>query len=201
MNLHLTTVSTSILKDLNTLYNCYLNERDDHLQYVDGQCIYSILISIYTSLYEVPLEQLNKVYVKKSPIEGLGVFSKENIRKGEIVTIYPSDIVRIHNKGNKYYEFCSDRPTIFYEKYAYKTAQCIISGDATHIKDMNLVGHIVNDGCYYDPKINNEYHTKNNNCIYYPYRMFVLIVASKDIKKGEELLVSYGIDYWKNIHL
>lgn len=198
MQLHLNANTKSLLNDLDTLYNYYLSIKDEYVQVLDGQSIDSILITTCTSLYEVPLEPINKVYVKPSTIEGLGVFAKHNIKKGEIVTLYPSDIVRIKsNKDNLYYEFTSERDVTFKEKYAYQTSYCIIAGDNTCLDNMNLVGHIVNDSCI---KVAKEYDTKNNNCIYYPYHMFVLIVALKNISKDEELLVSYGLDYWKIIN-
>lgn len=195
MKLCLNNASKSLLNDLDTLYNYYLSIKDEYSQVIDGKCIDFILVETCTSLYEVPFTPLNKVYIKKSNIEGLGVFAKHNIKYGEILTLYPSDIVRIQSKNNLYYEFTSGRNVGFKEKYAYQTNYCIIAGDSTCIDDMNLVGHIVNDSCanciHYD--------TNNNNCIYYPYHMFVLIVASKNINKDEELLVSYGVDYWKII--
>ena len=202
LNMQVAADTKSLLNDLDTLYNYYLSIKNDHMQMINGQSIDSILITTYTSLHEVPLVQLNKVYVKQSNIEGLGVFAKNDIQCGEIVTIYPSDIVRLPNGNNLYYEFTSDRNVTFHEKYAYKTEYAIIAGDNTCIDDMNLVGHIVNDGCCTDgtQKSNNEYHTNNNNCIYYPYHMFILIVAYKNISKDEELLVSYGLDYWKIIN-
>lgn len=196
MQLNLTTASKSLLNDLDTLYNYYLGVKDEHMQVIDGYTIDSILITTCTSLHEVPFSQLDKVFVAKSNIEGLGVFAKENISMGEILTMYPSDIVRIPLSDNLYYEFTSDRDVSFKEKYAYQTNYCIIAGDNTCLTDMNLVGHIVNDNC---ADIIN-YDSSNNNCIYYSYHMFVLIVASKNIKKDEELLVSYGVDYWKIIN-
>jgi SET domain-containing protein len=195
MKLCLTSACKSLLADLDILYNYYLNVKDEYIQVVDGKSIDIILVETCTYLHEVPFTSLNKVYIKKSNIEGLGVFAKHNIKCGEILTLYPSDIVRVPNKGNLYYEFTSERNLVFKEKYAYQTDYCIIAGDSTCIDDMNLVGHIVNDSCANSC----HYDTSNNNCIYYPYHMFVFIVASKNINKDEELLVSYGVDYWKII--
>lgn len=177
--------------DLDTLYQYYLTNREEHLEYVSNITIDHILIGLYLSLNEVPLPQLNKVYVNKSNIEGLGVFAACNINKGEIVSMYPSDVVRIYN-GNKYCEFKSDRCNKVDLKHAYKVSKnTVIFGDPTLLDNMNLVGNMINDCINTDFKPNVEY---------YPYNIFVLIVACHDIKKDEELLVSYGVDYWATIH-
>lgn len=197
MELKLNNTSKSLLDDLDAINRYYISIKDEYIQMIDGKSIDSILVTTCTSLCDVPFAKLDCVYVAPSNIEGFGVFAKRNLKRGEIVTIYPSDIVRLPGKDNLYYEFSSERKCIFDEKYAYQTNYCIIAGDLSNIDDMNLVGHIVNDGTICTK---NNYNTKNNNCIYYPYHMFVLIVVDKDIKKGEELLVSYGIDYWKIIN-
>lgn len=175
--------SKALLSDLDTLYDYYIENKDVEL---DAE-IDHLLIAMLVSFHQVPLCHLNKVYIDKSNIEGFGVFAKEYIKKGEIVSMYPSDVVRIYHQ-NEYYEKCSDRTTnLNLSKYAYKTEQCVILGDSEFISDMNLVGHMINDGCH------------EQNCVYYPYHIFILIVASKDINKDEELLVSYGVDYWTTI--
>lgn len=200
--LQLDTKSKLLLNDLDILNDYYLSIKDEYMQVIDGKSIDSILVTTCTSLCDVPFAKLNNVYVKQSNIEGLGVFASRDLTCGEIATIYPSDIVRLPAKNNLYYEFTSNNNTTFHEKYAYQTNYCIIAGDLSCIDDMNLVGHIVNDGCCTDgtEESNDNYNTNNNNCIYYPYHMFVLIVTTKNIKKDEELLVSYGLDYWKTIH-
>lgn len=191
IKLLLNDVTKELLKDLDILYKYYIDNKEEHLELVDGIVIDHILMATYLCFYEVPIPQLNKVYVDQSNIEGLGVFAKENIKKGEIVTIYPSDAVRI-DKGNEYYQMLSDRTLQISETCAYKTNYAIILGDRTLIKDTNLVGHIVNDHTDYKKSL-------EQNCIYYPYHMFILIVVIEDIKKDDELLVSYGVDYWNVI--
>ena len=192
IKLLLNEVTKELLKDLDILYKYYIDNNEEHLELVDGIVIDHILMATYLCFYKVPIPLINKVYVSKSNIEGLGVFAKENIKKGEIVTIYPSDAVRI-DKGNEYYQMLSDRTLQISETCAYKTDYGIILGDRDLINDTNLVGHIVNDYTNYKESL-------EQNCIYYPYHMFILIVAAIDIKKDNELLVSYGVDYWNVIH-
>ena len=199
----LDSITTEFIKDLDVLYDFYVKNKDEHIEVINYKNkkinIDHILISLHLSLYEVPLPQLNKVYVAKSNIEGLGVFAKTNIKKGEVVSMYPSDIVRIY-QGNHYFEFKSDRSVKVNLKHAYKTDDCVIFGDA-FIDDMNLVGNMINDAAQTDGSNEKYYHESylKQNVKYYPYKIFVLIVACQDIKKDEELLVSYGIEYWKVI--
>lgn len=202
MTLILNEDSKELLKDLDTLYDYYLKHKDEHIEY--GEVVIDhILIGLYLSLYEVPLPDLNKVYIGKSKIEGLGVFASKNIKKGEIVSMYPSDVVRIYH-GDHYCEFKSDQCQVVDDRHAYKTNECVIFGDPTLLDNMNLVGNMINDHAQTDGSEEQNilyYHESylKQNVKYHPYHIFVLIVACKDIMKDEELLVSYGVDYWKVI--
>lgn len=206
MDLVLNDKSKELLENLDSLYQFYETNKDEHMEMIDNMKIDHILIATQLSLSDAPLPPLDKVYIKKSNIEGLGVFAKEDLKKGEIVSLYPSDIVRLHF-GQFYHQAFNDVKEINENnRYAYKINDyCTIMGDPTLIDDMNLVGHIVNDFCKTDgtKEQNNIYDKKAHyyrNCMYYPYHIFVLIVTTKDIKKDEELLVMYGIDYWTVIH-
>jgi len=206
MDLTLNDKSRELLENLDTLYQFYQFNKLNHLEIVKLENkkieIDHILIATHLSLSDAPLPFLNKVYIKKSKVDGLGVFAKEDLKKGEIVSMYPSDIVRIYH-GKQYYEqynvYCNDY------RYAYKTELCTIMGVPSLIDNTNLVGHIVNDYCKTDGSetqnyIYNHLTHENRNCKYYPYHIFILIVTTKDIKKGDELFVPYGIDYWSIIN-
>jgi hypothetical protein len=203
MDLVLTETSKELLENLDVLYEFYETNKDEHIEIIDNKTIDHILIATQLSLSDAPLPQLDKVYIKKSNVEGLGVFAKEDLKKGEIVSLYPSDIVRLHF-GQFYNQECNEYVKDIDEnnRYAYKINDyCTIMGDPTLIHDMNLVGHIVNDSCKTDgTKEQNYIYDKKahhyRNCMYYPYHIFVLIVTTKEVKKDEELLVMYGIDYW-----
>ena len=197
--LTLNDTSKELLANLDSLNTFYIENKDEHLEKHDNFYIDHILIATYLSLCEAPLPQLNKVYIKKSNIEGLGVFALDYIKKGEIVSLYPSDIVRLYH-GKEYYQVCADYAKVEVNpKYAYKINDyCTIIADS-QCHDMNLAGHIINDSVKLESDQYQLYHDlsqEKRNCLYYPYHLFILIVASKDIHKDEELLVSYGVPYW-----
>jgi SET domain-containing protein len=208
MDLILTETSKELIDGLDTMYHFYKEHKSEHLEITPIITIDHILIATLLSLSEAPLPELNKVYLDKSKIDGLGVFAKENLIKGEIISMYPSDIVRLHQQ-NHYYEARSDQVkdnNDINERYAYKLNDyCSIMGDQNLINNTNLVGHFINDGSQTDGSYqhNQEYNIKTHqtrNCKYYPYRLFVLIVTTKNVEKDEELLVPYGIDYWSIIN-
>lgn len=205
------------IKGLDDIYNFYIeNKFEDVIKYDDKKIpIDHILIATWIALHEAPLPQLNKNFIAKSKIEGLGAFAKRNIKKGEIVSMYPSEIVQLHCSG-KSYPTCSDRVM---EKYnlsdennmdeyinnnrnIYKMNENYsIAGDH-FISDTNFTGHLLNDACDGTKENDDMYNImsfRHQNCIYYPYKIFILIVACKNINKNEELLVSYQTDYWKAI--
>lgn len=213
-------LDVKFVKCLDDIYNFYIeNKFNDVIKYDDKKIpIDHILIATWIALYEAPLPQLNKIFIAKSKIEGLGAFAKRNIKKGEIVSMYPSEIVQLHSDG-KSYPTCSDRVMEKYNledennmddyinnnRHIYKINENYsIAGDPYFISDTNFTGHILNDSCKSDgtKKGDDMYNINSNmnqNCIYYPYKIFILIVACKDINMNEELLVSYQNDYWKAI--
>lgn len=188
------------LKCLDNIYEFYLSNKDENK--VDN-----MLISCLLSLHEADLPKLNKIYIKNSNIQGLGVFALKNIKKGDIISLYPSELV-IYHDNDKIYPIGTERVIKKYNLnknmddymknnvYIYNINENYsIVGDPYYIKDTNHVGHILNDGCNDD-----ENYKLNSNCIYYRYKIFILIVANRDINMNEELLVSYLQNYWEMIN-
>lgn len=54
-----------------------------------------IHVNLVDKMLDIPIP-LNKVKVKESSIHGRGVFAKQKINKGELITIYPAHYVSIH---------------------------------------------------------------------------------------------------------
>lgn len=197
------------IEGLNDIYNFY--QENKFVDTIEKIPIDHILIATWIALHEAPLPQLNKIFIAKSKIEGLGAFAKRNIIKGEIVSMYPSEVVLCGG-----YPTCSDRIMEKYNlnddsnmneyinnnRYHFKMDNYSIAGDSYFINDTNFAGHVLNDAIKCDgtkDSIEKYKKCELQNCIYYPYKIFILIVACKDIKAGEELLVSYQTDYWKAI--
>jgi len=116
------------------------------------------------------------------PDSGKGLFTKTAIKKGEIVIEYTGEIVtwKTCQKRNEeqegfggYYFFISEK-------------RCI---DAQY--DLKALARYANDAAGFSriPGI-------RNNCRYEVIKNKAYIVASRNIKPGEEIFVAYGRDYW-----
>ncbi len=171
--------------------------------------------------------QLDKVYIKPSKIHGLGAFAKRDIRKGELITFYPGDILEFtpnkdrHLPKHLLINYSSERFQDTYGKtldnriskrnndYALKVDDYFtIISEPSFDTDSNYMGHLINDGaCLSSSNINNEQAIElyvkisfmKANCRYYMLKegLHMAMVATRDIKKDEELLAMYGVDYWK----
>ncbi len=164
----------------------------------------------------------NKIYIKKSNVHGLGVFAKEQIKKGTIITLYPPHYVVLYPNGrskkneqvikgliksdividnNLEYE------CVLHNQYHFDIDESYsICGDRQIINDMNFVGHMLNDGAGYPFK--NDYNKKdfnlynelsiekNNSKFDIIDNIYVVIITTKDINIDDEILTAYGYSYW-----
>lgn len=160
------------------------------------------------SLTENPLPYNNDdIEVKQSTIHGNGVFAKRDIPKDNMVTIYPTQYI-YENIGNlKHERFANAEHFDYDHRYAIKTTHYHVIGDPTRLENMMLVGHILNDSaCNFDKGNYAVQHVKNivgryilssdNNCAFKEIHDIIYLKAIKDIKKDDELFVSYGPGYW-----
>lgn len=198
-------------------YTSYLQiakEAKSGKEYNVDKCKMLILSSFYDF-------SLDNVYVKKSKVHGRGVFAKKDIVKGSLITFYPGDIVlfypnndllKINDKvvfsilaSKRFEPFSNPSANFGDDEYFFmmdNKAYAII-GSPRFDKDPNYLGHLINDGVY-NPWSKSVYSYerdayKTDNCDFYYIinNLHVGIMATKDINKGEELFLSYGIDYWK----
>jgi hypothetical protein len=162
---------------------------------------------------------LDNVEIRKSKIHGNGVFAKKDIEESDLITFYPVDILQLYigndestlRFSNKYIDSNrSDSYNIFNNLKSYKfncNNRNAIIGDPRFIDNANYLGHMINDSMNHNKskKSRNLYKNssqKKSNCNFHnmtPYELFVPIIANKNIKKDEELFVSYGVQYWDNI--
>lgn len=154
---------------------------------------------------KVPL-QMNNVKIDKSGIHGLGVFSIREIHKGDLVTLYPGDIVTLFKDGNI---FCYINHRIIKQYGTKINLEEMINEcrdyQTNGLNDWAMYGHpkFIDDPSYLGHMINDNKDIESINC-----KLVVLadmncnifissIQATKDIKIGEELFVSYGNSYWE----
>ncbi len=123
--------------------------------------------------------------VKKSKIPGAGkgLYTKVNFKKGERIIEYIGEIIteaqldkRAENDIFGYAFFVSKRKCI--DAYYRPEALARYANDAkglTRVKGLK------------------------NNCCYSIWKNRGWIEAERDIKAGEEIFVSYGAEYWRDI--
>lgn len=179
--------------------------------------------SLLSSIF--PLN-LDSVEVKASSVHGKGVFATKPIKTGEIITFYPGDsanyipdgnedktdhlvICHLSNRVKKLTDCENTEETAsnFYNKhweYNCKVSDYYsITGHPELDKDPNYVGHLINDRYVCDfkritPSIYLELSAKRTNAIFKNLKnnTHVSVVARRDIAVGEEIFVTYGIEYW-----
>ncbi len=165
---------------------------------------------------------LNSVIAKPSKIHGTGVFVKKNILTDELITFYPADFVEYSPDKNRHiskHRVGVSRSARFEKSFGsianikardndyacYINPKYTIIGEKTFDNDPNYLGHLINDGAKSDSseKSNRIYSTISSlkaNCKYYNLKggLHVAIIATRHIKEGEELFVTYGIPYWRS---
>lgn len=123
------------------------------------------------------LQPPKKIYVKHSPISGLGVFAKEKILKAEVIEECP--ILSLPNKPGE------SSPLFIDYRFNFP------SGSGSNWKEQVIsLGY----GSLYN-------HSNENNAIWYSdnsKRTFIF-EAVRDIEAGEEIFTYYGPDtYWSD---
>ncbi len=124
-----------------------------------------------------------EVKTSKLPNSGKGLFTKRDIKKGERIVEYLGEVIT--------------------EKELDKRAENDIYGYAFYISSKKCVD------AYYTPKELARYANDaagigrvkgiRNNSIYEIWKNRGWIKATRNIKAGEEIFVSYGAGYWKDI--
>ena len=114
------------------------------------------------------------VIVKKSDIQGLGVFAKEDILKGTKIADYYGKEMKWKTFKNKYGEY----KTNSLHTYPMRRIWKILVAKEEPYKSKNLTNYI------------NEKRGKSNSEL-----KLRALYSKKNIKKGQELLLDYPKDY------
>lgn len=114
------------------------------------------------------------VYIKKSDIDGLGVFANKDIEKGTKISDYYGKEMKWKTFKNKYGEYKLNSLHTYPMRRIWK----IIVAKEEPYKTENLTNYI------------NEIKGKSNCEL-----KLRALYAKKDIKKGTELLLDYPLDY------
>ena len=128
---------------------------------------------------KLPSVKNNLVTIKKSKIEGLGVFALADIPKGTKISDYYGKEMTLKNFKQKYGEYKNNS----LNTYRMKRINRIIVAKIEPYKSRNLTNYI------------NE--SKTPNCILKKRALYAL----NNIKKGEELTLLYPENYNRNYTL
>ncbi|XP_051972221.1 N-lysine methyltransferase KMT5A-A [Xyrauchen texanus] len=122
----------------------------------------------------------NGMMVRYIEGKGRGVFATQKFQKGQYVVEYHGDLLQITDAKKREALYAQDPTTgcyMYYFQYLTKT-YCV---DAT--KESDRLGRLIN-------------HSKNGNCQTKLHDIngipHLILVASRDIQEGEELLYDYG---------
>jgi len=162
------------------------------------------------------------IKVGKSNVHGNGVFATEDISKDTVITFFPIHCLIDKSDSNPAGEVPSYYATknvfdvnteenIFEINLSYKmdiSNEYCAFGDPNKTSDPELLGHIINDSTSFKTNKSDAKSIKNEVCryilssnnnsvmtIYDEYGLFY-VKATKDIKKGDEILMSYSMKYW-----
>mmetsp|Transcript_5485 Transcript_5485/g.8047 ORF Transcript_5485/g.8047 Transcript_5485/m.8047 type:complete len:260 (-) Transcript_5485:376-1155(-) len=158
--------------------------------------------------YSLPTLSRTRIGSSEIPNAGRGLFASVDCQQGDLLTCYPGDILVHHATGlrnvpDELLEDGDDRLRSLLE------SNCIgvneeygILGLPNLDQDMAYVGHFANDGAR--PPRNEEdlerYSIESEhiaNAQHMPLEnLHVVTVALRDIQKDEEILVSYGPEFW-----
>mgnify|MGYP006138463047 CR=1 FL=1 len=157
-------------------------------------------------------EGLSKVRVAPSSIHGNGVFAEHRINAGDLITVYPCDVLAIDNPGGGMRLYRSNGDAILRAEaavlYAYlckvEGTKLAVAGDPdTH--SPAACAHIINDGAFLEKadfsleeaKAYMEESYVKQNCHFVSLADCCMVaVATKPIKKDEEVFAGYGAEFW-----
>lgn len=172
---------------------------------------------------DIPNILLNLCYVAKSKIQGKGVFANCDIAKNSLITLMPNHIMIFNNiywyhpiyyNNVPYNSFLHDDKEKLFETYSIECYNSEICGDPNYDNNSAYLGHLINDGIGPFHKLNKHDKKKLNqqvekiysednlalktNVEFICWKHFpgIYVKSTKNIKKNEELLISYGKGYW-----
>ena len=155
---------------------------------------------------------------------GRGLFATRRMRRGDVATVYPCDLMRVTDPdgsavllGGRLVPENERWKLSRYMQFLRRDADGTtheICGDPSKPFDAGACGHLANDPHPDPTKLGVpgdseafgrgmvEYVLRiqgSANCAMRPHRgVCVLLVATRDVEAGEELLVPYGYEYWSS---
>ena len=177
-----------------------------------------ILLEIYERMHSIGLPFENCIDVKESIIHRNGVFAKTDIEPNMVIGMYPCHGI-LTDDGLSY---CSKKNIDIIK--SFDTSGCKISDykikipntnkyifGIPHIQADGFIGHLINDSYKHISELKNidnsndygkkmiKYILNSNiydNCVLVSTPNYVYVKTKKYIHRNEEILASYGFNYW-----
>merc|ERR1712129_250017 len=152
-----------------------------------------------------------------------GLFATRRISPEDIVTLYPGDALRYYpvtetgvSPTRSGVKFADHVPSSMrnaeavlgkYRPYAYDIDGYYAAVGLPELsQNPAYQGHMCNDGATLQPggalsKYTSDSTANNNASLECLLDGLVVVIASRVIEEGEEVLVSYGAEYWMTLHL
>lgn len=168
--------------------------------------------------------QMNNAHLRKSNKHNLGVFASTDLKQGDIITIYPADyLVETVNKQNNDYNLLVSKEfyqlkfdnlefnkenlvkmysDTLYDYFIHLEPNIQISSIPDLATSNTYLGHMINDATDIIPTsldMEHQYYNSsqtNANCCFKNYNNVLFVIAINDISKDDEILATYGINYW-----
>lgn len=155
----------------------------EHNEELLNNIIFSKFIDTY-QFYQKCITFKKTVELRPSPIHGLGLFAKEDIKKDTYITFYPVHVLYYNNN----YINLTDKDISYEEIADYCVGQNPYSFKfyaSPKLLEENNYGHMIN-------------HSYNNNALLYGWPKCI-IKTNVDISKDTEITINYTEKYW-NTH-
>mmetsp|Transcript_23155 Transcript_23155/g.35118 ORF Transcript_23155/g.35118 Transcript_23155/m.35118 type:complete len:260 (-) Transcript_23155:306-1085(-) len=193
------TLPQETLSSLSQTLENYCNEEEEDPSIARMSLLYKRL----------PNLSLNRTFIGPSKIAGRGLFARFNCKKGDLLTCYPGDALVISPDDEEEWVILwgdhVNETREIEELLGYIIHACDdfgVLGSPSLDQDPAYFGHFANDGAsmplteaslgVYVIDSNekaNAMHESLDDC-------HMVTIATRDIAAGEEILVTYGPDYW-----
>lgn len=196
---------TELIRQIIQILNFSVNKFLKYINNNETDIFQLILIILYNFIYKLKIyPNIKRVRIGNSTIHGKGVFADKNLKRSEVLTLYPDHIV-LKNGDYNYYVNRNSRECLEYDDYFFKTEHFIIAGMKEICHNPSYLGHMINDSSNSGDEDTYEREIdEKRNCAFYGILCpdnslgFLFVLAVKNISKDEELFVPYGYDYWKS---
>ena len=161
---------------------------------------------------------LCNVRIGPSSLHGEGVFAQRDLKRGDLVTLHPCHYISINmgKEGSAWLKAKVDLPSVtlmlsklLFQYSAKVEGTCLsIAADPTIPATPAACAHLINDGATldtpdFDYRLLQKYivdSTNAQNCHFVTLGgVSVAAVASRDIRRGDEIFTAYGALFWSHL--